>query len=175
MSLSGYPAKSGSTREKCRKALELKGVAADLGYTWEEGILQLRPAVVGKGGVMKETRLIMPELGLIAGTRAALGGGVALLLADKLTNNDCSGNSGVCQAPLTLGSEVPAWVYLLTYSNEERKCQYHGSIRSCIPILCGSPSPRECLVLITRRVTPPYPCICPFPVPSLLYQPRLLR
>jgi EamA domain-containing membrane protein RarD len=34
---------------------------------------------------MKETRLIIPELGLIAGTRAALGGGVALLLADKLT------------------------------------------------------------------------------------------
>ena len=34
---------------------------------------------------MKETRLIMPALGLIAGTRAALGGGVAHLLADKLT------------------------------------------------------------------------------------------
>jgi hypothetical protein len=34
---------------------------------------------------MKEIRLIIPELGLIAGTRAALGGGVALLLADKLT------------------------------------------------------------------------------------------
>jgi hypothetical protein len=59
--------------------------AADLRYTWEEGILRLCPAVVGKGGFMKETRLIMPELGLIAGTRAALGGGVALLLADKLT------------------------------------------------------------------------------------------
>jgi hypothetical protein len=59
--------------------------AADLRYTWEEGILRLRPVVAGKGGFMKETRLIMPELGLIAGTRAALGGGVALLLADKLT------------------------------------------------------------------------------------------
>ena len=34
---------------------------------------------------MKEIRLSMPELGLIVGTRAALGGGVALLLADKLT------------------------------------------------------------------------------------------
>jgi len=34
---------------------------------------------------MKETRLTFPELGLIAGTRAALGGGVALLLSDKLT------------------------------------------------------------------------------------------
>jgi hypothetical protein len=36
---------------------------------------------------MKETRLTMPELSLIAGTRAALGGGVALLLADRLTRN----------------------------------------------------------------------------------------
>ncbi|HTP65930.1 MAG TPA: hypothetical protein VMJ66_11110 [Geobacteraceae bacterium] len=34
---------------------------------------------------MKETHLTFPELGLIAGTRAALGGGVALLLSDKLT------------------------------------------------------------------------------------------
>ena len=36
---------------------------------------------------MKEARLSIPELGLIAGTRAALGGGVALLLADKLTKD----------------------------------------------------------------------------------------
>ena len=34
---------------------------------------------------MKETHLTIPELGLLAGTRAALGGGVALLLADRLT------------------------------------------------------------------------------------------
>ncbi len=34
---------------------------------------------------MKETHLTSPELGLFAGTRAALGGGVALLLADRLT------------------------------------------------------------------------------------------
>jgi len=33
---------------------------------------------------MKETRLTLPELSLIAGTRAALGGGLALLLADRL-------------------------------------------------------------------------------------------
>jgi hypothetical protein len=39
------------------------------------------------GGFMKEARLSIPELGLIAGTRAALGGGVALLLADKLTKD----------------------------------------------------------------------------------------
>jgi hypothetical protein len=34
---------------------------------------------------MKETRLSLPELALIAGTRAALGAGVALLLGDMLT------------------------------------------------------------------------------------------
>ena len=33
---------------------------------------------------MKETRLTMPELALIAGTRAALGAGAALLLGDLL-------------------------------------------------------------------------------------------
>jgi hypothetical protein len=33
---------------------------------------------------MKTTRLTIPELGLVAGTRAALGGGAALLLADRL-------------------------------------------------------------------------------------------
>ena len=36
---------------------------------------------------MKETTLTIPELGLVAGTRAALGGGVALLLADRLTRD----------------------------------------------------------------------------------------
>jgi hypothetical protein len=34
---------------------------------------------------MKETRLTLPELMLIAGTRAALGGGIGLLFADRLT------------------------------------------------------------------------------------------
>jgi hypothetical protein len=34
---------------------------------------------------MKETRLTIPEVSLIAGTRAALGGGLALLLADRLS------------------------------------------------------------------------------------------
>jgi hypothetical protein len=33
---------------------------------------------------MRETRLTVPELALIAGTRAALGAGLGLLLADRL-------------------------------------------------------------------------------------------
>jgi hypothetical protein len=36
---------------------------------------------------MHRTPLSIPEIGLIAGTRAALGAGVALLLADRLTND----------------------------------------------------------------------------------------
>jgi hypothetical protein len=34
---------------------------------------------------MRETRITLPELGLVAGTRAMLGAGVGLLLADRLS------------------------------------------------------------------------------------------
>jgi hypothetical protein len=36
---------------------------------------------------MKTTSLTLPELALIAGTRVMLGGGLALLLADRLTRD----------------------------------------------------------------------------------------
>jgi hypothetical protein len=36
---------------------------------------------------VKRSDLTLPELGLIAGTRAMLGAGVALLLADKLSED----------------------------------------------------------------------------------------
>ena len=36
---------------------------------------------------MKETRLTMPEIGLIAATRGMLGAGLALLLGPKLDEN----------------------------------------------------------------------------------------
>ena len=35
---------------------------------------------------MKQIRLTLPQLALIAGTRAALGGGIALLFLDRLTD-----------------------------------------------------------------------------------------
>jgi hypothetical protein len=38
--------------------------------------------------IMKERVLTIPELILIAGTRVALGVGIGLLLADKLTDNE---------------------------------------------------------------------------------------
>ena len=37
---------------------------------------------------MKATRLTLPEMGMVAGTRAALGGGAALLLADRFTKEE---------------------------------------------------------------------------------------
>ena len=36
---------------------------------------------------MRETQVTLPELALIAGTRAALGAGLALLLADRLPDS----------------------------------------------------------------------------------------
>ena len=36
---------------------------------------------------MKERRLTLPEIGLIGGTRAALRAGIALLLSDKLNDD----------------------------------------------------------------------------------------
>jgi len=35
---------------------------------------------------MRETRISLPELALVAGTRAALGAGLGLLLADRLSH-----------------------------------------------------------------------------------------
>jgi hypothetical protein len=40
---------------------------------------------------MKETRISLPELGLIAGTRAALGFGLGLLLADRWSTEERRG------------------------------------------------------------------------------------
>jgi hypothetical protein len=37
---------------------------------------------------MKETRISIPELALVAGTRAALGAGLGLLLANRLSNDE---------------------------------------------------------------------------------------
>ena len=40
-----------------------------------------------KGGYMKQRTLTLPEIGLIGGTRALFGAGIALLLADKLNDD----------------------------------------------------------------------------------------
>ena len=40
---------------------------------------------------MKERSLTIPEIGMIAGTRVALGAGIGLLLADKLSKDQRQG------------------------------------------------------------------------------------
>jgi hypothetical protein len=47
-------------------------------------MLYMRPRSIQEAA-MKETRVTIPELALIAGTRAALGAGAALILGDLLT------------------------------------------------------------------------------------------
>ena len=39
------------------------------------------------GGTMKKSELTLPEIGLIAGTRAMLGAGAGLLLADRFNDD----------------------------------------------------------------------------------------
>jgi hypothetical protein len=39
------------------------------------------------GGTIKKSELTLPEIGLIAGTRAMLGAGAGLLLADRLNDD----------------------------------------------------------------------------------------
>jgi hypothetical protein len=40
-----------------------------------------------KGGSMRNAELTLPEIGLIAGTRGMLGAGIALLLAERLNED----------------------------------------------------------------------------------------
>ena len=51
---------------------------------WMGSMAYLLAALVG-GIIMKETRLTLPELALIAGTRAAAGAGLGLLLSNRLS------------------------------------------------------------------------------------------
>ena len=58
------------------------------------------------------TELRLPELGMVVGTRAMLGAGVALLLADKISADT---RKGVGWALLTIGvlTTVPAAMLVL--------------------------------------------------------------
>jgi hypothetical protein len=50
-------------------------------------VRQMRSGFEVRGGIMKRSELTLPEVGLIAGTRGMLGAGVALLLADRLSED----------------------------------------------------------------------------------------
>ena len=50
-------------------------------------VRQMRSGFEVRGGIMKRSELTLPEVGLIAGTRGMLGAGIALLLADRLSED----------------------------------------------------------------------------------------
>lgn len=50
-------------------------------------VRQMRSGIEVRGGTMKRSELTLPEVGLIAGTRGMLGAGIALLLADRLSED----------------------------------------------------------------------------------------
>ena len=61
---------------------------------------------------MRNVKLSMPELALIAGTRAALGAGVALLLADRLSSEQRRA-AGTALAAVGVISTVPLLMEVL--------------------------------------------------------------
>ena len=71
---------------------------------------------------MKEKSLTIPEIGMIAGTRAALGIGVGLLLAGKLNE---SKRQGAGWALLAVGvlTTIPIILNVLGKSSSERSVE----------------------------------------------------
>ena len=61
---------------------------------------------------MRETHLTLPELALIAGTRAALGAGLALLLGHRLTADQRKG-LGWGLVAVGIGSTIPLAIDVL--------------------------------------------------------------
>jgi hypothetical protein len=68
---------------------------------------------------MKETTLTLPEVAMIAGTRAALGAGAALLLADRLEREQrrCAGWALLLIGAITT---VPLAMLVLARREERR-------------------------------------------------------
>ena len=74
---------------------------------------------------LKERKVTLPELFLVAGTRAALGVGVGLLLKDKL-NKDQRRGAGL--ALLILGglSTIPLALEIFGEKDHQREAGNHG-------------------------------------------------
>jgi hypothetical protein len=69
-------------------AVRLSSGRARAGYIVLPQVRSIRPL---QGNDMMATELRLPELGAVAGTRAMLGAGVALLLADRLSASQRKG------------------------------------------------------------------------------------
>jgi hypothetical protein len=82
---------------------------------------------------MRDTHVTLPELGLIAGTRAALGAGLALLLGDRLQANE----RRVLGWALTIfgvATTIPLAAEVLGKSGA---CQSSGRTRDMMPAYAG--------------------------------------
>lgn len=69
---------------------------------------------------MKETRLTLPQLSLIAATRALLGAGMALLLVDRLTEKQRKG-AGWAMFLAGAASTIPLGRMVLDRRCEKRR------------------------------------------------------
>lgn len=69
---------------------------------------------------MKERTLSLPEIGLIAGTRAALGAGIALLFSDRL-NKDQRKGAGWALVGVGIMSTIPLVVSILAKPSVENR------------------------------------------------------
>jgi hypothetical protein len=70
--------------EKCTAFLELES-AAPLSFAARALLWSISTAIKGVRRQMKQHEVTVPQIGLIAGTRAMLGAGIALLLSEKLS------------------------------------------------------------------------------------------
>ena len=74
---------------------------------------------------LKERKVTLPELILVAGTRAALGVGVGLLVKDKL-NKDQRRGAGLALVILGGLSTIPLALEILGDKDHDRKTENHG-------------------------------------------------
>jgi hypothetical protein len=69
---------------------------------------------------MKERGLTIPEIGLIAGTRVALGVGIGLLISEKLDRDECRAAGWALFAVGAL-TTIPIVIDVITKPKHERE------------------------------------------------------
>lgn len=85
---------------------------------------------------MRETRLTLPQLALIAGTRGALGAGIGLLLADRLHEDQ---RKAIGWTLLLVGAltTIPLAIEVLGASQAEGHEGWSESRRGAMPAYVG--------------------------------------
>ena len=87
---------------------------------------------------MRETRITLPELILVAGTRAALGGGLGLLLADRLNMDQ---------------RRAVGWtLFLVGGARAPSLSPWRSSAIAACPVLRNGPSESRPILVRQRRI-----------------------